>query len=40
MQEFGGLEEYAATLAVGLQEQRHEVSLLSTAGVPPDNQLV
>lgn len=38
MQDFGGLEEYAATLAVGLQQQGHEVSSLSAAWVPPDNQ--
>ena len=37
-QEFGGLEEYATTLAVGLQQQGHQVSVLSTTWVPPDNQ--
>jgi len=37
-QEFGGLEEYATTLAVGLQQQAHQVSVLSTTWVPPDNQ--
>ncbi|MCL4828335.1 MAG: glycosyltransferase family 4 protein [Caldilinea sp.] len=38
MQEFGGLEEYAATLAIGLRQQGHDVSALSTAWIPPDNQ--
>ena len=38
MQEIGGLEEYAVTLAVGLQQQGHEVSVISTAWVPADNQ--
>ena len=39
MQEFGGLEDYATTLAVGLkQECNQQVSVLSTAWVAPDNQ--
>ena len=38
MQEFGGLEEYATTLAVGLRQQGHAVSALSTAWITPDNQ--
>ena len=38
MQELGGLEEYTITLAMGLQQLGHEVSILSTAWVPPDNQ--
>lgn len=38
MQEMGGLEEYTITLAVGLQQSGHEVCLLSTAWVPPNNQ--
>jgi glycosyltransferase involved in cell wall biosynthesis len=38
MQVLGGLEEYTLTLAMGLQRQGHEVSILSTAWVPPDNQ--
>jgi glycosyltransferase involved in cell wall biosynthesis len=38
MQEFGGLEEYAVTLAVGLQQEGHQVSILSAAWVPTDNQ--
>lgn len=38
MQEFGGLEEYAVTLAIGLQQRGHQTSILSTAWVPPDNQ--
>lgn len=38
-QEFGGLEEYAATLAVGLKKETgQEVSVLSTAWASPDNQ--
>lgn len=38
MQDFGGLEEYAISLAIGLQRQGHPVSILSTAWVPPGNQ--
>jgi glycosyltransferase involved in cell wall biosynthesis len=38
MQELGGLEEYTITLAMGLQQQGHDVSLLSTAWIPPNNQ--
>ena len=38
MQELGGLEEYTITLALGLQQMGHEVSILSTAWVPSDNQ--
>lgn len=38
MQEFGGLEEYAVSLAIWLQEAGHQVSILSTAWVAPDNQ--
>ncbi|MEZ4683736.1 MAG: glycosyltransferase family 4 protein [Caldilineaceae bacterium] len=38
MQEFGGLEEYAVTLATALQQEGHPVSVLSTAWVAPDNQ--
>ncbi len=37
-QGFGGLEEYAVTLAVGLKQQGHEVSVLSTHWTPSDNQ--
>lgn len=37
-QEFGGLEEYATTLAVGLQQQGHQVSVLSTTWTPHNNQ--
>jgi glycosyltransferase involved in cell wall biosynthesis len=37
-QEFGGLEEYATTLAVGLQQQGHQTSVLSATWVPADNQ--
>ena len=36
--EFGGLEEYATTLAVGLKQRGHQTSVLSAAWVPPDNQ--
>jgi len=38
MQEFGGLEEYATTLAIELQGRGHEVSMLCTAWVPTANQ--
>ncbi len=38
MQAFGGLEEYAVSLAVALQRQGHQVSWLSAAWVPPQNQ--
>lgn len=37
-QEFGGLEEYATTLAVGLQQQGHQTSVLSATWVPANNQ--
>ena len=36
--EFGGLEEFAKNLAVGVQRQGHQVSFLSTGWVSPDNQ--
>lgn len=38
VQEFGGLEEYAANLAIGLKQQGQEVSYLSCAWVAPENQ--
>ncbi|MDL1909446.1 glycosyltransferase family 4 protein [Chloroflexi bacterium CFX6] len=38
MQDFGGLEEYAVNLAIGLKGQGQEVSWLSAARVSPDNQ--
>jgi glycosyltransferase involved in cell wall biosynthesis len=38
MQDFGGLEEYATNLAIGLQQQGHEVSFLSAAWTAPTNQ--
>ena len=38
MQEFGGLEEYAVNLAIGLKQQAQAVSYLSAAWVEPDNQ--
>ena len=37
-QDFGGLEEYAVSLAIGLKQQGQEVSYLSAAWVNPDNQ--
>jgi glycosyltransferase involved in cell wall biosynthesis len=37
-QPFGGLEEYAATLAIGLKERGQQVSVLSTTWVSKDNQ--
>jgi glycosyltransferase involved in cell wall biosynthesis len=36
--EFGGLEDIATTLAIGLREKGHEVCVLSSAWVPPHNQ--
>ena len=38
MQEFGGLEEYAVNLAMGLKQQGHELSYVSCAWVAPENQ--
>lgn len=38
MQGFGGLEEYAVTLAIDLRRLGHETSVLSDAWVAPDNQ--
>lgn len=38
LEEFGGLEEIATTLALGLKQQGHQMTLLSTAWAPPDNQ--
>jgi glycosyltransferase involved in cell wall biosynthesis len=38
LEEFGGLEEIAATLAVALQQRGHQTSVLSTVWAPPDNQ--
>lgn len=38
MQNFGGLEEYATNLAIGLANQGHQVSMLSAAWVSPTNQ--
>ena len=37
-QEFGGLEEYAVTLAIGLLRRGHPTSVLSATWAPPDNQ--
>lgn len=37
-QDLGGMEEYSVTLAVGLRRKDHQVSVLSTAWVKPDNQ--
>ena len=39
-QEFGGLEEYAVTLAISLKQRGQQVSVLSTTWVPADNQYV
>lgn len=38
MQDFGGLEEYAVNLAIGLKGQGQDVSWLSAAWVSPENQ--
>lgn len=38
MQDFGGLEEYAVSLAVGLKQRGHDVSYVSCAWVSPENQ--
>jgi len=38
MQDFGGLEEYAVNLAIGLKRQGHDVSYMSAAWVAPENQ--
>ncbi len=38
VQDFGGLEEYLVTLAIGLQDLGHQTSVLSTAWVPDENQ--
>jgi glycosyltransferase involved in cell wall biosynthesis len=36
--DFGGLEEFAKSLAIGIQQYGHNVSVISTAWVPPNNQ--
>src|SRR5512135_3520664 len=36
--EFGGLEEFAKNLAIGIQQRSHQVCVISTGWVPPDNQ--
>ena len=38
LEEFGGLEEFAKNLAIGLHQKGHQISVLSTAWVPSDNQ--
>lgn len=38
--EFGGLEEFAKNLAIGIQNQGCQVSFLTTTWVPPQNQYV
>ena len=38
MNAFGGLEVFAQNLAVGIQQQGHQVSVLSTVWTSPDNQ--
>lgn len=40
LEEFGGLEEFAKDLAIGIKLQGHEISALSTAWVPANNQYV
>jgi glycosyltransferase involved in cell wall biosynthesis len=40
MNEFGGLEEFAVGLAVALRQQGHQVSFLSAAWGPSDNQYI
>ena len=40
MNEFGGLEEFATNLALGVQQQGHQVSVLSSAWAPSNNQYV
>jgi len=37
-QVFGGLEEYATTLAIGVEELGHEVSVVSDTWIPAENQ--
>jgi glycosyltransferase involved in cell wall biosynthesis len=39
-QAFGGLEEYAVTLAIGLLQRGHQVSVLSATWVAPENQYI
>lgn len=38
LEDFGGLEEAAAALAIGIRQQGHQTSVLSTAWASPDNQ--
>jgi len=38
MNEFGGLEEFAKNLAIGIQQEGHQVSVFSTVWVLPNNQ--
>ena len=38
MQDFGGLEEYAVNLAIGLKQRGQDVSYMSMAWVNPENQ--
>jgi glycosyltransferase involved in cell wall biosynthesis len=38
LQDFGGLEEYAISLAIGLKQQGQEVSYMSAAWASPENQ--
>ena len=40
MNEFGGLEEFAVGLAVALRQEGHQVSFLSAAWGPADNQYI
>jgi glycosyltransferase involved in cell wall biosynthesis len=40
MNEFGGLEEFAVALAISLKQRGHQVSFLSAAWGPADNQYI
>jgi len=40
LQEFGGLEEYASSLGVALKQAGHDVSVLSDAWAPGENQYI
>jgi glycosyltransferase involved in cell wall biosynthesis len=37
---FGGLQEFAKNLAIGVKQQGHQVSVFSAAWDPPDNQYI
>jgi len=40
LEKFGGLEEIVTTLAIGLQQRGHQLSVLSTGWMPHDNQYI